>query len=386
MATERLRVGVLFGGESPEHEVSLQSAQNVVAALDPERYEAVLIGIDRSGRWHRAERANFLLEASDPRRIQLAASETSLALAPGRRADLVPLESGDPLPALDVVFPVLHGPLGEDGTVQGLLRLAHLPFVGPGVLGSAVGMDKDVAKRLLRDAGIPVAPFLTVRRGEPAPAWAEAKAELGSPLFVKPANMGSSVGVSKVGSGVDYDRALEEAFAYDTKLLLERSVHGRELECAVLGNERPEASVPGEVAPRHEFYSYEAKYLDEAGADLRIPADVDPEVAARVRDLSVRVFRTLCCEGMARVDFFLATEGGGGIEPGDLIVNEINTIPGFTRISMYPKLWDATGVPYPELIDRLIALALERHERDRGLASAIELLPAETPGPDGEPA
>lgn len=383
MTADRIRVGVLFGGESAEHEVSLQSAQNVVAALDPERYEPVLIGIDRRGAWHLADRSRFVLDASDPRSIHLPPAEESLALAPGRRAELVPSRSGDPLPPLDVVFPVLHGPMGEDGTVQGLLRLAHLPFVGPGVLGSAVGMDKDVAKRLLRDAGIAVAPFLTVRRGGEPVSWSQATAELGSPLFIKPANMGSSVGVSKAASEVEFERALESAFSYDTKILLEQSVTGRELECAVLGNERPEASVPGEVAPRHEFYSYEAKYLDGEGADLRIPAELEPEVAARVRELSIDVFRTLCCEGMARVDVFLTTAASDAWGEGELVVNEINTIPGFTRISMYPKLWEATGVPYPELIDRLIGLAIERHERDRALASAVEMAPAQTTTTDG---
>lgn len=266
---KRLRVGVLFGGESAEHEVSLQSAKNVIAAIDRERYEVVLIGIDRSGRWHLADEARFLIDDADPRKIHLPRCDTDLALAPGQQADLVALGDRERLRPLDVVFPVLHGPLGEDGTVQGLLRLAHIPFVGPGVLGSAIGMDKDVTKRLLRDAGIPVAPFLTVRRRDRAPAWDAAVRELGVPIFIKPANMGSSVGVSKVSTAVDYERALDEAFDFDSKVLLERAIRGREIECAVLGNDDPRASVPGEIVPRHEFYSYEAKYLDEAGADLR---------------------------------------------------------------------------------------------------------------------
>lgn len=373
MRTERrIRVGVLFGGESAEHEVSLQSAKNVVEAIDRERYDVVLIGIDRSGRWHLADEGRFLTDASDPRRIHLPAAKTDLALAPGENAQLVSLDGAGPLPALDVVFPVLHGPLGEDGTVQGLLRLAHLPFVGPGVLGSAVAMDKDVAKRLLRDAGIPVAPFIAITRRDLAPAWREATDRLGPSIFVKPANMGSSVGISKVISELEYEAALEEAFSFDAKVLLERTITGREIECAVLGNERPEASVPGEIAPRHEFYSYEAKYLDEAGADLLVPADLDLATTKRVQELSIRVFQTLCCEGMARVDFFLSTESSADIAVGDLVVNEVNTIPGFTRISMYPKLWAASGVPYPELIDRLIRLAMERAERERSLASKIQ--------------
>ena len=364
----RLRVGVLFGGESAEHEVSLQSARNVIEAIDPERYEVVLIGIDRGGRWHLAESSRFLLDGSDPRRIRLGPAARDVALVPGTRSDLVSLEAGEPLERLDVVFPVLHGPMGEDGTVQGLLRLAHMPFVGPDVLGSAIGMDKDVSKRLLRDAGIPIAPFLTVSRRDRAPGWEEATRALGRPLFVKPANMGSSVGVAKVSSPAELDRALDEAFGFDRKVLLEAFVKGREIECAVLGNEDPKASVPGEIVPRHEFYSYEAKYLDDEGAELCIPADLDPATTERVRELAVRTFRTLCCEGMARVDVFLTGDD-------ELVVNEINTIPGFTRISMYPKLWAATGVSYPELVDTLLDLALERARRQRDLRSAVALDP-----------
>jgi len=387
---------VLFGGESPEHEVSLRSAKNVIEAIDRERCDIVLIGIDRRGRWHLADESRFLRHASDPRRIRLPDAPVRLALTPGRRARIVPVlphaaaggegfdgghregsGGGLPEPAevpeLDVIFPVLHGPFGEDGTVQGLLRLAHLPFVGPGVLGSAVCMDKDVAKRLLRDAGVPVAPFITVLSRNEAPSWEDAVAALDAPVFVKPANMGSSVGVSKVESAPDYRRALDEAFSFDTKVLLERTIRGREIELSILGNETPEASIPGEIAPTHAFYSYEAKYLDHDGADLIIPADLDAETTARAREIAVRAFRVLCCEGMARVDLFLATEACGPLPAGSLVVNEINTLPGFTRISMYPKLWEASGVSYPELIDRLLRLALERAERDARLDSAIDL-------------
>lgn len=399
MADPRVRVGVLFGGESPEHEVSLRSAKNVIEAIDRERYDIVLIGIDRRGRWHLADESRFLRHASDPRRIRLPHAPVRLALTPGRRARIVPViphepeSPGEPedsgegrpdaaeLPELDVIFPVLHGPFGEDGTVQGLLRLAHLPFVGPGILGSAVCMDKDVAKRLLRDAGIPVAPFITVLSRAEAPSWDEAVAALDAPIFVKPANMGSSVGVSKAETDADYRRALDEAFSFDTKVLLERTIRGREIEISVLGNETPEASIPGEIAPTHAFYSYEAKYLDHDGADLLIPADLDAGTTARAREIAVRAFRALCCEGMARVDLFLATEPCGPLPSGSLVINEINTLPGFTRISMYPKLWDASGVSYPELIDRLIRLAIERAERDERLASAIDL--QDGGGPDG---
>ncbi len=376
VSERRIRVGVLFGGESAEHEVSLQSAKNVIEAMDPAKYEPVLIGIDKGGRWHLAEGSEFLLHGTDPRRIRLQSGSRDVALVPGVEADLVEVRRGESLPPLDVVFPVLHGPMGEDGTVQGLLRLAHLPFVGAGVLGSAVGMDKDVAKRLLRDAGIPIAAFLTLHASKPRPSWDEVVERLGHPVFVKPANLGSSVGVRKVESAEAYTEALEEAFSFDSKVLVEECVAGREIEVSVLGNEHPEASLPGEIIPRHEFYSYEAKYLDDEGAKLEIPAELDEETTRRVRALAVETFEALCCEGMARVDVFL-------LPGGELVVNEINTIPGFTRISMYPKLWSATGVPYPELIDRLIRLALERAERERGLRSAIDLeteQPAEPAG------
>jgi len=379
---ERIRVGVLFGGESAEHEVSIQSAKNVVEAIDRNRYDVTLIRIDRSGCWHLDDETSLSPDAANLRRTDLSSGTHHLALAPGGGGNLIIRDGGDPLPELDVIFPVLHGPMGEDGTIQGLLRLAHIPFVGPSVLGSAIGMDKDIAKRLLRDAGVSVAPFITVLNRGLAPSWDKVKAELGAPVFVKPANMGSSVGVSKVSSDVEYQAALDEAFSFDTKVLLEFTLQGRELECAVLGNEHPEASIPGEVAPKHEFYSYDAKYLDAAGADLTIPADVTPKTVERVQELSVRVFQILCCEGMARVDFFLTTKSSNTFAEGELVVNEINTIPGFTRISMYPKLWAASGIPYPDLIDRLIQLAINRWERDHTLKSAIDLPSAEDVVPD----
>jgi D-alanine-D-alanine ligase len=365
-ASRKVRVGVLFGGQSAEHEVSLQSAKNIVEAIDQEKYDVVLIGIDRQGRWHLADGSHFLLNASDPRRIQMESTRRDVALVPGESADLLEIEPRDALAPPDVVFPVLHGPLGEDGTVQGLLRLAHIPFVGAGVLGSAVAMDKDVAKRLLAQAGIPVSAYVTVRAHGKAPPFAELTRRLGRPLFVKPANMGSSVGVQKVDDPDALSAALESAFAFDDKVLVEEFVEGREIECSVLGNERPQASIPGEIVPRHDFYSYEAKYLDDEGADLRIPAELDEPTTHRVQELAIRTFEVLCCEGMARVDFFLKPDGG-------LVVNELNSIPGFTRISMYPKLWEASGIGYSELIDRLLQLALERAERERGLQSSVDL-------------
>jgi D-alanine-D-alanine ligase len=367
---KRLRVGVVFGGRSAEHEVSVASARNVLEAMDGDRYEPVLIGIDREGRWHLDDASRLLLETAGPLPALASAGDGSSPMrevalvARGRSNALVDLEAHRDLGTLDAVFPVLHGPYGEDGSVQGLCRVAGIPCVGAGVLGSAVGMDKDVMKRLLRDAGIPTARFLAVGRAGPAPSFEEAAGALGAPLFVKPANLGSSVGVSKVRTGGEFDEALRLAFRYDTKAVVEEFVDGREIECSVLGNDDPIASVPGEVLPTHEFYDYEAKYLDEHGAVLEIPARLGPGKADEVRALAVRAFRVLCCAGMARVDLFLRPDGG-------LLVNEINTIPGFTRISMYPKLWEASGVPYRELVDRLIRLAIERHEAERGLKTSV---------------
>lgn len=359
----KIRVGVIFGGKSTEHEVSLLSAKNVIAALDREKYEPVLIGIDKEGKWHRSGGANYLLNSENPKLIALNKQVAEeVGLMTGEKRELVVVETDEKQP-LDVVFPVLHGPLGEDGTVQGLLKLMDIPFVGPSVLGSAIGMDKDVQKRLLRDAGIPVARFLTVRVDEKeVTSFTQAKKELGLPLFVKPANAGSSVGVSKVKKETDFKRAVEEAFRYDSKILIEEAIDGREIECAVLGNENPIASVPGEVKPNHEFYSYEAKYIDENGAVCEIPAKLPSKIAEKVQETAIAAFKALECEGMARVDCFLTRDWR-------VLVNEINTIPGFTKISMYPKLWEASGVPYPALIDRLIALALARAKREKKIST-----------------
>jgi D-alanine-D-alanine ligase len=284
-------------------------------------------------------------------------------VARGEKSRLLDVARGTELGTLDVVFPVLHGPYGEDGSVQGLCRLANLPCVGAGILGSAVGMDKDVMKRLLRDAGIPVAKFLVLTRADAGRTdFAAAVSALRSPVFVKPANLGSSVGISRAGTPAEYRKATASAFTYDSKVIVEEAVLGREIECSVLGNEEPAASVPGEIVTGggHDFYDYDAKYTDEHGARLLIPAPLDRATAEHVRALAVRAFTVLCCEGMARVDMFLR-------ENGELVINEINTIPGFTKISMYPKLWEATGISYPELVDRLIKLALERHEREQAL-------------------
>lgn len=263
---------------------------------------------------------------------------------------------------VDVVFPILHGPFGEDGTVQGLLKLAGIPFVGAGVLGSAVGMDKDVMKRLLRDAGIPISKFLVFERGEEVD-FDTVTSELGLPIFVKPANMGSSVGVGKVHTQEEFTACIEEAYLYDTKIIVEEFIDGRELECGVLGNQNPQASIVGEVTPNQDFYSYDAKYVDENGAELNIPANIDAGTMKRVQELAIKTFKTLSCEGLGRVDCFLTNEGR-------LVMNEINTIPGFTKVSMYPQLWKASGVSYSELIDKLIILAIDRFEREKNLKTS----------------
>lgn len=357
MISKKIKVGIIFGGKSEEHEISVRSARNVIEALDRNRYDVVLIGIDKSGTWHLNDASRFMLDApaNDPVRTTSTASEVAL-VARDNHGHLVSTIKGGALSSIDVVFPILHGPNGEDGTMQGLLKLAGIPFVGPGVLGSAVGMDKDVAKRLLRDAGIPTPRFRTIHLSERSAVTAESLiAELGLPLFVKPANMGSSVGISKAKDAASLQGAIELAFRFDRKVLIEEFVDGREIECAVLGNEDPQASVLGEIitGPQHEFYSYDAKYVDNEGQKLEIPARLPPDVTQRVRELAVRTFKALCCEGMSRVDFFVKNDGSA-------LVNEINTIPGFTNISMYPKLWEASGISYSQLIDRLLQLALER--------------------------
>jgi len=357
-------VGILFGGKSAEHEVSLQSAKNVIDALDKDKYDIVLIGLDKSGRWLLNDTSEFLLNNGDPKLIKLGAASNTVALAPQSGGKLSGLSGNPPHTSVDVVFPILHGPCGEDGTVQGLLKLADVPFVGSGVLGSAVGMDKDVMKRLLRDAGLPIGKFAAVKSCDKVPAYGDISRELGATLFIKPANMGSSVGVSKVENSNDYDTAVVKAFKYDTKILIEEYIQGREIECAVLGNDDPIASVPGEVLPNHEFYSYEAKYIDEKGAALKIPADLPGDIADEVRDLSLQTFKVLCCEGLARVDFFLKNDR-------TVIVNEINTIPGFTAISMYPLLWQQSGVSYSDLIDQLLQLAMQRFEREQKLETTF---------------
>lgn len=362
---KKIRVGILFGGKSAEHEVSLLSAKNVVEALDKNKYEPFLIGVTKEGKWQLEDIESLSLKASSVKIISLKSNNKVLAVIPDSKDKQLTSISGDNISKhLDVVFPILHGPFGEDGTVQGLLKIAGIPFVGPSILSSAVGMDKEVAKRLWRDAGISIAKFLVFQSHELNKInFLKVKKELGLPLFVKPANLGSSVGVSKVKNKEEFELAIKKAFQYDTKILIEENVVGREIECAVLGNEEPIASIPGEVIPQKDFYSYEAKYVDENGAILEIPAKLSKAKQKEMRELAVKVFKTLCCEGMSRVDFFLTSEG-------KLIINEINTIPGFTNISMYPRLWEASGIPYTKLINILIQLAIDRFNKEQKLRTS----------------
>jgi D-alanine-D-alanine ligase len=357
---KKIRVGIICGGQSAEHEVSLQSAKNIIEAIDREKYDVVVIGIDKEGKWLAFTEGDFLVHAEDAKKISLKASKQTLSLIPGKSEDgWIPVTETKNIGKVDVFFPVLHGPMGEDGTVQGLLKLADLPFVGAGVLGSAIGMDKDVMKRLLRDAGIPIGDFLVFHDDQrDGMRYEEIKAILGAPFFLKPANYGSSVGIHKVHDADQFERALDNAFSFDRKVLVEAFIEGREIECSVLGNDKPIASLPGEIIPRKEFYSYEAKYIDGEGAHLKIPAELKAPIVRQIQDLAVKTFKVLCCEGMARVDLFLK-------KGNEIVVNEINTIPGFTKISMYPRLWEESGISYPELIDRLIQLALERYRKDR---------------------
>ncbi|MFA4975149.1 MAG: D-alanine--D-alanine ligase family protein [Candidatus Paceibacterota bacterium] len=323
MLKNKLKIGVLFGGKSAEHDVSISSSKNIIDALDKNKYQIFVIKIEKNGEFD----LNFVKK-------------------------------------MDLIFPVLHGPYGEDGSMQGLLKILGIPFVGPSVLGSAVGMDKDVMKRLFRDAKIPIGKFITVCAGEKI-SFEKVKKVLGLPMFIKPANMGSSVGINKVKNKKEFEIAVNDAFLYDSKIVIEENINGQEVECSVLGNENPMASIVGEIVPKNDFYSYKAKYIDGDGAVLLIPARLSKTISKKVQNLAIKVFQTLNCEGMGRVDFFVKKNG-------EVIVNEINTIPGFTAISMYPKLWEASGIPLSKLLDRLIELAIERFERESKLKTTVK--------------
>lgn len=362
----KLRVGIVFGGKSAEHEVSLQSAKNIVDAIDKSKFDVVLLGIDKQGQWHINDATHYLRNADDPALISLNHSGNSIALIPGQmHHQLIEADNAHPLSQIDVIFPIVHGTLGEDGCLQGLLRVANLPFVGSGVLGSAVSMDKDIAKRLLRDAGLNVAPFVTLTRATRTKfSFTDIEQQLGLPMFVKPANQGSSVGVSKVNNEQQFYDALDLAFTFDHKVVIERGINGREIECAVLGNDYPQASTCGEIVVNSAFYSYQTKYIDEASAKVVVPAALSADINDKIRSIAIQAYQTLECSGMARVDVFLTKDN-------QVIINEINTLPGFTNISMYPKLWQASGMGYSALITRLITLALERHQQDNALKSSV---------------
>jgi D-alanine-D-alanine ligase len=376
------RIGILFGGPSGEHEVSIQSGLNIYRALDATKYEKVLIGMDHDGNWRvdvpgrpllvDKQGKDFLQQTAPTSGPAVSAdavriNPNALMVLPTRSAtpgtvELHALETNERVGEIDIFFPIAHGSFGEDGCLQGVLKGLNAPFVGAGVLGSSVGMDKDVMKRLLRDAKIPGPRFVTVRaKDREQTSFDVLEKTLGLPLFVKPCNMGSSVGIHRVTDAPGFHAAIAEAFAYDTKVIIEENVRGRELECAVLGNDYPEASLPGEVVvASHTFYSYEAKYIDDTVARTMIPADLDAEKMRELRALAVKTYETLECAGLARVDFFLR-------EDGVLLVNEINTLPGFTKISMFPKMWEATGIPQVQLLDKLVELAFDRHTKEMAL-------------------
>lgn len=364
MPKTKLNVGILFGGKSAEHEISLQSAKNVYHALDQTKYHPILIAIDKQGKWLKIDETLFLSETQALLALNDLAIHNQTYLYPESNGKLIELNQASNQLHIDVAFPVLHGPYGEDGTVQGLLKLANIPFIGSSVLGSAVGMDKDIMKRLLRDANLPIGKFWVQKKHDPYYSFHQVKEALGAPFFVKPANMGSSIGITKVGLEEDFQSSIKKAFEFDHKIIFEENIQGREIECSVIGNHNPMASIPGEIITNHEFYSYQAKYIDEHGAILDIPAKLPLHISREIQDLAKKTFQTLSCEGLARVDFFLTNDE-------KIIINEINTIPGFTNISMFPKLWQASGVKTSDLLDRLIEYAIERYNDERDLKSHI---------------
>lgn len=360
----KLRVAIIFGGKSAEHEVSLKSATNVSNSIDRTLFTPILLGIDKSGEWfynssYATDDINladndYFIEATN---VYLSAAENGI--------HVISKKENRNLASFDVAFPIVHGTFGEDGTLQGILKSMNAPFVGPDVLGSAIAMDKDVAKRLLKAADIPVAASYTLYKNDPSEySFEEVVSELGLPLFVKPANAGSSVGVSKVTNEKEYHAALSTAFQFDNKILMEEAVIGKELECGVLGNENAQASVVGEIVTK-DFYSYDAKYVSSTEASLQIPAEIENSMSETIRGLAVKACKVIGCEGMARVDFLLSNDN-------KLVLNEINTLPGFTEISMYPKVWEYTGLSETDLITRLITLAIQRHKRDTNLSVDIK--------------
>lgn len=351
---KKIKIGVLFGGKSVEHEVSLQSARNVIESLDREKYTITLIGIDKSGQWQYYDERDYLINPNDPEAIELGKKKGAV--------DLLELPH-----TLDIIFPVLHGYLGEDGAIQGLMKVLNLPCVGADVLGSAIGMDKDVMKRLLRDADVPIAKFITIHKHE-RHLWPRERIVdlLPLPLFVKPSNGGSSIGISKVKEIWELDPALSAAFQYDRKILIEEAVIGREIEFSLLGNENSSISLPCEIIPKGDFHSYSSKYIDPEGAEFIIPVHLEPETLIAMQKVALKGYRVLCCEGMARIDLFLKPNG-------EILINEINTIPGLTNMSPYNKMWRSTGINDPDLMDRLIEFAFDRFAKENELVREISL-------------
>jgi len=353
----KLNLLVLLGGKSPEHTISLRSGRNVIDALNKDKYHILIVGIDKSGVWHYYSQDQYLDNADDNIKLTLKASDTKVFIeGDGKKIYLYNRNDNSKITSVDVVFPVLHGTYGEDGVLQGMLRAVEVPFVGVDLMTSAVGMDKDMSKRLWRDAGIPIAKFEIAEKHKPkAHKFNDLVKKLSLPIFVKPANAGSSVGVHKVTNEAEYLVALHDAFLYDRKVLIEEAITGIEVECAVLGNENPKASVIGGIRPKESFYSYDAKYIQNDGADLMIPAPIETKIASKIQKLAIKAFKCIGGEGLSRVDFFLTAKN-------EIIINEINTLPGFTNISMYPKLWEVSGLSYDALLDELIKLALDRHK------------------------
>jgi D-alanine-D-alanine ligase len=355
----KTKLGIIFGGRSGEHEVSLQSARSIANAINRKRFDLYLIAVDKQGNWYLADEDTYLNNPDDPANIELnIGKEQQIALIPDNNSNkIIQLSTGNELGYIDVAFPIIHGTFGEDGGLQGYFSILNIPYVGADITGSAIAMDKLIAKELLIYSGIAVADYLVVTNKSDIKNFiSEVTDKFDFPVFIKPACSGSSVGVFKAESNEKLERSITEALKFDSRVLIEEAINGREIECAILGNDDLIASVPGEIIPKHAFYSYEAKYIDAEGASLEMPANIPEDIKSRVKEFALKSYKALFCKGMARVDMFLT-------ENGDLILNEINTLPGFTKISMYPKLMELSGINYSELIDRLVDLAIEQHKK-----------------------
>lgn len=359
----KITLGLVFGGKSAEHEISVISAKNIAQAADKEKYLLIPIGIDKNGNWFIVDYNLLISQPDNPKNLNLVFEASSqISLIPKENSNaIININTGKTHGKLDAVFCIIHGSLGEDGALQGYFKVLDIPYVGADVLGSSIGMDKEVSKKLLNQANLPIADFLIYKASEKNQIKFETvRSRLGLPVFIKPVTAGSSVGVHKSSDEAGFYDAIENAFRYDGRIIIEEFIRGREIECAILGNEDLTASLPGEVIPQHDFYSYEAKYVDENGAILKMPAELNDSIIKKVQEVAKNTYKALFCQGMARVDLFLK-------ENGDIVVNEINTLPGFTKISMYPKLLALSGIPYPELIDRLIQLGIDRQKTERKL-------------------